>query len=197
MPLVDPEIFKNRKIVVQYIAQHYRDDRDDFPMEETPVEVDVTEDILTWHLDDLNRILTAYYEDHELIESVVPQEIIDGPYRVDGLKESIIAFFNLTEDSELTPEDFDAARQSHHIGEEKNYTVKVGRTVTQVIEIPIRATSTHEAKEIAVDTSGDFDFNDGTSSNPEYSIESVCVVKQDLEDETQVALYDSPRQRVT
>ena len=179
MPLsTDPAFYKDRTIVVDYIAQHYAHDEDDCPREDPAIEVDVTERALSLHIDDLNWFITSAYPNYEMIDNMIPSRIVNGPFRVDNFNEQLLEFFNLdgTTEEEITGEAFAAARQAHGIGEEKMYQVTISRIVTQTLGVQVRAYSSMAAEHFARARAGDLDFANGSASDPVYQIESVSVI---------------------
>jgi hypothetical protein len=185
MPLsTDPAFYKDRTIVVDYIAEHYAHDRDDFPREDPAIEVDITERVLNTDIDDVNRFIASYlfltssYPNYEIIDNMIPWRIVNGPFRVDNFNEQLLKFFNLdgTTEEEITEEAFAAARQAHGIGEEKMYQVTISRTVTQTLDVQVRADSSMAAEHLARARAGNLYFANGSASDPVYQIESVSVL---------------------
>jgi len=202
MSLADPKIFKNRRIIVQYVSQQMRHGYDDDPYEDLPIDVDITEELLSMELSVINfDFVTASVPNIEKINGLIPSGIINSLFfRVEGFIDQLTDFFMDENDYELleiSQEKYEAARKAHRIGEDKRYTVTVTRTVTQTLNIPVQAISTREAIEIAADTAGIFDFNEGTKSDPEYSVESASVVDTDQTEISQSADVERPRPRMT
>ena len=172
--------YVHRKIMAKFIAQNYRHENDDYPIENEPLPIDVTEKVLSMEYLDVIDMLNFEKPDVESIDNLVPVSIIRGrAFRVDGLEESICSFFMLDEHmdaSESLSEDaFNAARAAHRIGEEKTYLVDVNRTITQQLTVKVQALSRDGAEEEAIKASADCDFNNGTQSDPIYDVEDVRI----------------------
>jgi hypothetical protein len=57
---------------------------------------------------------------------------------------------------------------------DREFDVRVSRTVTAFRTIRVKATNAKEAKEKALDCAGDYDF--GTGDNPDYQVEGSTEI---------------------
>ena len=53
------------------------------------------------------------------------------------------------------------------------YEVVLTRTVTQRYRLEVQAANEQEAKRKAQDQQGDLDFNEGSTSDPDYAVDEV------------------------
>lgn len=146
------EFYKKNRITAEYIAQEYRHENDDHPVESSPVTVDLTEQVLAMELQEIVDLI-EYNLDPITMDNLIPTSMISSAFRIDGLEESTAEFFGLLEihdaETDLTEEALASARIAHGIGKLKPYKVLVQETMTHSAWVTVDAVTAEDAKTIA------------------------------------------------
>lgn len=173
----DLEGYAQRRIFLEFVPQIYKNERDDYPVELDPVRFDATDAVLNLSLEEINSLINDRLDPND-VDNLVPSKIRNehgGPFDVRGL-EMVANYFDVDRfDGEVTPEQYETARQAHKIGQEKTYYVMVERTETRHVWIEVTANSEFEAETAALSKAGDIDFySEGIASDPVYQVSELA-----------------------
>ena len=194
---LDPAFYAQRNIVGKYIAQHYRDGEDDFPSEDEPVDIDITEIVLALDLADIHLLLCG---DYELTERLLPDHERRGDlaFRFE-VTESVSTFFGMNEEDTGLDIDsigqvhLEAARIAHRVGQERRFEVFIDQVQTRRIRIELSATSKNEADAFAHAQVTDLDFiRFGTGGEPVYTTAHIDTVLS-ADEKREILSGESPR----
>ena len=146
------ESYKKKRITAKYIAQEYRHENDDHPVESSPVTIDLTEQVLAMDLQEIVDLI-EYNLDPITMDNLIPTSMIHSAFRIDGLEESTAEFFGLAEihdaETSLTEQALASARLAHGIGKLKPYKVLLQETLTHSAWVTVDAVTAEDAKSIA------------------------------------------------